>query len=107
MVRKFVFFLGPEYLTFLQLPSRTLRNSLPGCPLSASVVNQTAPPLKERASLVFFSLMGRVERFPCLIVNRSQDGFGLVVGSGLRQGQFVDLILDEEPSKPVRTAWHG
>ena len=46
---------------------------------------------------------------PCLIVDRSQDGFGLIVGSGLRQGQLVDLILDEDPSKPVRcsVAWIG
>jgi hypothetical protein len=44
---------------------------------------------------------------PCLIVDRSQDGFGLIVGSGLRQGQLVDLILG--PSKPVRcsVAWVG
>ena len=82
---------------------------MPGCSLSAGVINQTAPPLKERASLVFFSLMGRVERFPCLIVNRSQDGFGLVVGSRLQHGKLVDLILDEEPSKPVhcRVTWIG
>lgn len=40
---------------------------------------------------------------------RSQDGFGLVVGSRLQHGKLVDLILDEEPSKPVRcrVAWIG
>ena len=46
---------------------------------------------------------------PCLIVDRSQDGFGLNVGCGLRQGQLVDLILDQDPSKPVRCSvvWIG
>ena len=33
----------------------------------------------------------------------------MIVGSKLRQGQLVDVILDEEPSKPVhcRVAWIG
>jgi len=62
-----------------------------------------------RASLSFFSLRGRAETIPCLIVERSQDGFRLQVGSGLRPGQLVDLILDEEPSEPVRcrVVWIG
>ena len=67
--------------------------------------------LKKRASLSFFSLRGRAERFPCLISNRSQDGFRLQVGFGsrVRRGQLVDLILDEDPSKPVRCSvvWIG
>jgi len=64
-----------------------------------------------RASLSFLSLRGRAERIPCLIVDLSQDGFELQVGSGsgLRRGQLVDLILDEDPSKPVRcrVVWIG
>lgn len=50
-----------------------------------------------------------METFPSLIVDRSQDRFGLVVGSGRQQGKLVDLILDEEPRKPVRchVAWIG
>jgi hypothetical protein len=65
--------------------------------------------LKVRASLIFFSLRFREERCPCLIVDRSQDGFRLQVGSGLRRGQLVDLILDADPSKPVRcrVVWIG
>jgi len=66
---------------------------------------------KVRGSLSFFSGRGRAESFPCLIVDRSQDGFELEVGSGsrLRRGQLVDLILDEDPSKPVRcqVVWIG
>ena len=65
--------------------------------------------MKVRASLSVFSLRGRAERFPCLIVDRSQDGFRLKVGSGLWPGQLVDLILDEDPSKPMRccVVWIG
>jgi hypothetical protein len=64
---------------------------------------------KERASLIFVNAIGRVERLPCLIVDRSPGGFRLSVRSGLRQGQLVDLILDEDPSKSVRcsVAWIG
>jgi len=56
--------------------------------------------MKERAGLLFVNVIGRVERFPCLIVDRSQDGFELSVGCGLQQGQLVDLILEEDLSKP-------
>jgi hypothetical protein len=64
---------------------------------------------RERASLIFFSPAGHVERLPCLIVDQSRDGFQLSVDSGLRQGQLVDLILDEDPPKTVRcsVAWIG
>lgn len=64
---------------------------------------------KKGATLIFFNPMGRVERLMCLVVDRSQDGLRLSVGSGLRRGQLVDLILDEDPSKSVRcsVAWIG
>jgi len=66
---------------------------------------------KVRASLSFFTVRGRAEKWPCLIVDRSQDGFELELGSGsgLRRGQLVDVILDEDPSKPVRcrVVWIG
>jgi hypothetical protein len=65
--------------------------------------------LKKGATLIFFNPMGRVERLMCLVVDRSQHGLRLSVGSGLRRGQLVDLILDEAPSKSVRcsVAWIG
>src|SRR5215469_3244519 len=73
--------------------------------------------VKKRATLSFFSLRGRAERFPCSIVGRLQHGFRLQVGfgprlqvgSGLRRGQLVDLILDQDPSKLVRcrVVWIG
>lgn len=50
--------------------------------------------------LIFVNVTGRVERVPCLIVDRSQDGSELSVGCGLQQGQRVDLMLDEDLSKP-------
>jgi PilZ domain len=65
--------------------------------------------LKKGATLIFFTPMGRVERLMCFVVDRSPDGLRLSVGSGLRPGQLVDLILDEDPSKWVRCSvtWIG
>ena len=65
--------------------------------------------LKKGATLIFFNPMGRVERLSCLIVDRSQDGLRLNVSSGLRRGQLLDLILDEDPSKAMRCSvvWTG
>ena len=104
----------PAFPYNLLLASRVhLETTSPGSSLSMS----TAPErhqskrvtLKDHASLIFVNFIGRVERLPCLVVNRSQDGFRLHVSSGLRQGQLVDLILDEAPPKMVRCSvvWIG
>ena len=65
--------------------------------------------VKKGATLIFFNPLGRVERLICLVVDRSQGGYGLSVGSGLRRGQLVDLILDEDRSRSVRCSvvWIG
>jgi len=93
-----------------------------GCPLSPKRCRSERTYVKKRATLKratlsFFSLRGRAERLPCSIVGRLQDGFRLQVGfgprqqvgSGLRRGQLVDLILDQDPSKSVRcrVVWIG
>lgn len=83
----------------------------PGCSLSMSATPKRGKSklvtLKEHASLIFVNSLGRVERLPCLVVDRSQDGFRLHVGSGLRPGQLVDLVLDEAHSKtvPCNVVW--
>jgi hypothetical protein len=55
---------------------------------------------KKRASLVI-TLSGVQKMFPCLIVDRSQDGFRLRGNFRLRRGQLVELVLDE-PVDSVR-----
>ena len=91
---------------------RSLRKSCPGeyviyNPQTGERLQRVT--LKEWATLIFVNSIGRVERLPCLVFDRSHDGFRLSVRSGLRQGQLVDLILDEDPSKSLRcaVAWIG
>jgi len=64
---------------------------------------------RNRASLIV-NFKGHAERRPCLIVDRSPGGFRLRgVSSRLRRGQVVEVILDEDPSNPVRCSviWTG
>jgi hypothetical protein len=64
--------------------------------------------LKKRASLIVKH--GRqAQRIPCLILDDSQNGFKIVGASSLKQGQFVDLILDEHTSDTLRcrVMWVG
>jgi hypothetical protein len=64
--------------------------------------------LKKRASLIVKH--GRqAQRIPCLILDDSQSGFKIVGASSLKQGQFVDLILDEHTSDTLRcrVMWVG
>jgi len=49
---------------------------------------------KKRASLVI-TLSGVQKMFPCLIVDRSQEGFRLRGNFRLRRGQLVELVLDD------------
>ena len=64
--------------------------------------------LKKRASLIVKH--GRqAQRIPCLVLDDSQRGFKIVGACRLRQGQFVELILDEHTSTtvPCRVMWVG
>jgi len=47
--------------------------------------------------------------FPCLIVNRSHDGFGLRGGFRLKCGQLIELIVEDDPVDSVRceVIWTG
>jgi hypothetical protein len=62
---------------------------------------------RKRASLVT-TLDGVPKIHPCLIVDRSQEGFRLRSGFKLRRGQLVELILDD-PVDSVRceVVWVG
>jgi PilZ domain len=50
---------------------------------------------KKRGSLLV-NLKGRVERFPCVVVDRSQDGFRLRGSFQLRRGQAVEVTFDDD-----------
>ena len=46
--------------------------------------------------------------FPCLIVDRSQEGFRLKVNFRLKRGQYVELVVDD-PVDSIRceVVWIG
>jgi len=62
---------------------------------------------KKRANLVI-NLRGNQTMLPCLIVDRSQEGFRLRGSFRLRRGQLVELVLDD-PVDSVRceVIWVG
>jgi hypothetical protein len=63
---------------------------------------------KKRASLVL-ELDFNLKRFPCLVLDFSNEGFRLCGSFRLRRGQQVELILDENPSRShrCRVVWVG
>jgi hypothetical protein len=63
---------------------------------------------KRRASLVV-NLDRKPTRLPCLILDSSKEGFRLRGTFGIRRGQVVELILDEETPTPQRCSvvWIG
>jgi len=62
---------------------------------------------KERANLVF-DRSGGQKMFPCLIVDRSQEGFRCRGSFRLKRGQLVELVLDD-PVDSIRceVIWIG
>lgn len=50
---------------------------------------------KKRGSLIA-NVKGRVERFPCLVVEKSQGGLKLRGSFRLRRGQMVEVITDDD-----------
>jgi len=50
---------------------------------------------KKRASLLV-NLKGRVERFPSVVVDRSQGGFRVRGSFHLRRGQAVEVTFDDD-----------
>jgi len=62
---------------------------------------------KKRASLVI-TLRGVQKMFPCLIVDRSQEGFRLRGNFMLRRGQLVEIVLDDPvDSLQCEVVWTG
>lgn len=50
---------------------------------------------KKRGS-VLVNLKGRVERFPCIVIDGSEDGLRLRGSFHLRRGQGVEVTFDDE-----------
>src|SRR5256714_14813836 len=62
---------------------------------------------KKRASLVI-TLSGIQKMFPCLIVDRSQEGFRLRGSFRLKRGQLVEIVLDDPvDSVQCEVEWTG
>ena len=56
---------------------------------------------KGRASVVI-NLDRKLKRLPCLVLDSSKGGYRLRGCFGLRRGQVVELILDEDIPNPER-----
>jgi hypothetical protein len=63
---------------------------------------------KHRGSLVI-DLDRKPKRLPCLILDSSKEGFRLRGSFRLRHGQVVEIVLDDDPLRPVRCSvvWVG
>ena len=63
---------------------------------------------KKRASLVI-NLDRNPKRLPCLVIDYSKGGFRLRGSLGLRRGQVIELVLDEDLPSPerCRVVWVG
>lgn len=63
---------------------------------------------KTPASVVI-DLASRPKRLPCLILERSREGFRLRLNSRLRRGQVVEVISQDDPLHiiPCRVVWVG
>lgn len=66
--------------------------------------------VKTRRASIVANLRGQTERFPCLIVDSSENGFRLRGNLGkLRRGQAVEVIPDDDPLETVSCSvvWIG
>jgi PilZ domain len=65
-------------------------------------------PRKQRASLVT-NLEEKQERFPCLVLDSSKEGFCVRANFHLNRRQIVEVVLDEDPVNAVRcrVVWVG
>lgn len=63
---------------------------------------------KKRASLVIDQQF-TLKRFPCLVLDSSEEGLRLRGSFQLRRGQVVELVLEENPSasERCRVVWIG
>ncbi len=64
--------------------------------------------LKRRASMVV-DLDRKPKRFPCLILDSSNEGFRLCGGFHLKRNQVVEIVLEEDPLHAIRcrVVWFG
>lgn len=61
---------------------------------------------KQRANLVI-NLGGNQTMLPCLIVDKSQEGFRLRGNFNLRRDQLVELVVDDMNSVRCEVIWIG
>jgi hypothetical protein len=62
--------------------------------------------MKKRANLVI-NLGGNQTMLPCLIVDKSQEGFRLRGNFNLRRGQLVEVVVDDMDSVRCEVIWIG
>ena len=65
-------------------------------------------PAHKRANVVS-NRWGRKERFPCLVIDRSAEGFRLSGVFHIKRGESIEIILDDDPLSAVActVVWVG
>lgn len=64
--------------------------------------------LKRRASMVV-DLDRKPKRFPCLILDSSNEGYRLCGSFSLKRNQVVEIVFEEDPLHAIRcrVVWFG
>ena len=77
--------------------------------LNASQVRRSKRVVAKTPASVVIDLASRPKRIPCLILDRSREGFRLRLNSRLRRGQAVEVISHDDPLNiiPCSVVWVG
>lgn len=77
--------------------------------LNASQVRRSKRVVAKTPASVVIDLASRPKRIPCLILDRSREGFRLRLNSRLRRGQAVEVISHDDPLHivPCSVVWVG
>lgn len=77
--------------------------------LHASQVRGSKRVVVKTPASVVIDVASRPKRIPCLILDRSREGFRLRLNSRLRRGQAVEVIFNVDPLHiiPCRVVWVG
>ncbi len=96
---------GKRNVSFYYVVKIARANTMPSIPIPGGR-RSIRVAMKKRANLVI-NLGGNQTMLPCLIVDKSQEGFRLRGNFNLRRGQLVELVVDDMNSVRCEVIWIG
>lgn len=77
--------------------------------LHAQEIRRSKRIVAKTGASVVIDLASRAKRIPCLIVNRSPEGFRVRLSARVRRGQLVEVIPQDDPLLTIRctVVWIG